>query len=221
MRRVMLIALVAAALQAGAAKPAAVTSPVPTSYDCRLELLTARGKATVMWRLLPDAEVIETSGNWFADWKLNEPRLWLGWYGTDPEPLRPDSLASIAFGQTGLTRKQEHLQVRMELRVPGALGNIHWFAFATPYDRWNKVAGSAMLNWAELSAFSKGAPGLELRVVDKKGKIHATANLDADLLEEARIAASTAQGQMIDIARDFRSRCEPYFHDPYNRDIIL
>ena len=108
----------------------------------------------------------------------------------------------------------------MELRVPGALGNVHWFAFATPYRPGNEL-GQTPINWGELLAIVRGSPQIELRIVDRRGRVHHAALLEGGLVEEARLAAAGAQALMIGLARDFQTRCRPYDGDPYNRDIIV
>jgi hypothetical protein len=207
--------LLAMLAQAPQAPPSA-----PTSYDCALERPSPRGSSRSFWRLLPDGRVIQTSGGWASTWRADAVRLSLAWGGTDPEPLKPDTVTSLSppAAPDGSDRRR---RVRMELRVPGALGNIYWFAFATPFGPWSDVANRAILNWGELLAMAHGSQGLELRIADQGGRVRATAMVDVSLIEEARRAASEVQGEMIALARDFRRRCQPYFSDPYNADIVL
>lgn len=198
-----------------------VASRPATSFDCYVEHPTPNGRAEVRWRLLPGGNVIEHSGSWSSTWRLEDVRLWLGWNGTDADPLRPDSIAGITPAGRGPGRRDRRNRVRIELRVPGSIGNVHWFAFATPYGPWNEVAGQAMVNWGELVAMTQGAARLEVRIVDSRGEVRRTSILGSALVDEARRAAGDAQAVMIAMVREFRERCQPYHGDPYNRDIVL
>lgn len=215
----VLTSFAALAVQAVATPPATVL--IPTSYDCHVDMPTPGGRADVMWRLLPDGQVISHSGNWSSTWRMEGIRLWVGWNGTAADPLQPGSYTSLAFGGPGPARSDRRRRVRAELRIPGTIGNIHAMAFATPYGRWEAVFNHISLNWGELRALVHGAERLEMRIVDREGRVRATAPIERAMVEEAERAAGEAQRQMIAMAAQFRTRCEAYFNDPYNRDIIL
>lgn len=197
-RRALAAANLAALLTSGAAQ----ARGDDVHYACEIKRTAPLGELQVEWRMTPAGAGSPSYAFWTTE-NLSSTTLSMSWSlasGVGPPP--DDALVSVTHWYTHGRRRVE---LRRDDSSPPLVG---------PYDghRWQATMSRPLV---EMRAFVGDARSLEVRAVDRRGRVLGTGRLDAAALNPP---AAGLRAEIDAVLGDFRNRCQ--LIDPANEIVV-
>jgi hypothetical protein len=175
------------------------------SYACKIERTNPLGKLKVEWRMTPSGEGTPTYAYWTtengASATLSMSWMFRGTAGPPPD----DAFVSVTHWYT---RGRRRVELRRDAASQPLVG---------AYDRrrWQVSINRSL---AEMRIFAGDAQVLDVRAVDRNGRVLGTGQVNPATLRAAAALSADIQQEIDAVLADFRNRCE--LHDPANEVVV-